>query len=121
MDRLTDLLAGPGGRVAVVLEFDVDRQGIRHIGGRLQAEVQMRCQRCLQPMDVVIDQPIRLGLAVGEVEDELLLALPIAPIHPQAHCPAAGDAPGRDDQEPGQDEERPNPFRALADWKRQSD
>lgn len=146
MERVTDLLCSNEGTVEVALEFGMDLEHRRNVGGRLHAEVQMRCQRCLQPMAVTIDQEIHLGMVPNEaaaqslpghyeplvvtgepvslrelVEDELLLALPIAPAHPVGNCAASGAPVQQEDHEADQEAERTNPFSALAHWKRQSD
>ncbi len=93
------------------------------------AEVALQCQRCLQPMTLRLQGSSRVALveseaAVAEVppefetalapegrmrladllEEELLLALPPAPRHPEGQCP--GDAPGKT-EEPAQPTQRP--------------
>jgi uncharacterized protein len=101
----------------------------------------MICQRCLEPVVLPIHsecvyavvnegtsgQHLPKGydvLEVGEdpldllalVEEELLLALPIVPLHDKEVCqPPAGP----DEPEPNQDEvSRSNPFSVLAQLKR---
>ncbi len=104
---------------------------------RLQAEVPQVCQRCLspyaQPIEVerwfrfVASEAIALAedddseedLLVLEarfdlaalVEDELLLALPLVPMHEQCPEPVRMSAGELPEIEP---EPRPNPFAALA-------
>ncbi len=99
----------------------------------------MICQRCLEIAALPIhgeytyavvkegasDQSVPKGydaLEVGEepldlltlVEDELLLALPIVPVHEDCQPPA-----GLDEPEPSEDEvSRSNPFSVLAQLKR---
>jgi uncharacterized protein len=80
----------------------------------VEGNLSLACQRCLQPYDVAIEQRSELLLARDEdelalldaeerevvlattpldattlVEDELLLSLPFAPMHPEGQCPAA--------------------------------
>lgn len=83
----------------------------------VRAEVQRRCQRCLQPVTITLQVRRRLRFVDGEaqaaaldadddeddvlaieraldlhalVEDELLLALPMVPRHAHCSAPAAG-------------------------------
>lgn len=109
---------------------------------RLQAKAQvaLTCQRCLQPVTELIELDRWLRFVEDEtqaaeldvdsnddvlalprhldaqalIEDELLLALPLVPRHercPQPLAPAA-------EPEAEVEEERPNPFAALAALKR---
>lgn len=104
------------------------------------ARVQRECQRCLQPVELVLEVARALRFVAGEVEaaaldaeceddvlalprsldlrelveDELLLALPLVPAH--EHCPRplpmrVGEPPDDDDDEP---DPTPHPFAALA-------
>ncbi len=108
----------------------------------LDAEVSMVCQRCLEPANfhvggaydyVIIPEGKSIddlpsgydALEVGDdpidltslAEDELLLALPIVPVHDPEDCQQPvgyATAP-----EPSENvEERPNPFSVLAQLKR---
>ena len=122
MPRLAAALGIPGlpgqiaqpltqGEVDADLVFGVDGQGIRYVRGRLRAELNVMCQRCLQPMILPLQVNISLGMAqtldaaerlpdgyeplmvplvnvqpqphllAAIIEDELLLALPVAPMH----------------------------------------
>lgn len=96
----------------------------------VEAEVSLQCQRCLQPVSLPIAGSSRVALveseaAVGNVppeletalaqdgrlrladlvEEELLLALPSAPRHPEGHCP--GDVPGPMPEESAEPTQRP--------------
>lgn len=102
---------------------------------RVQAQVRPTCQRCLQPVsiDLDIDRPFRFVRDEAQaaeldadsdddvlvlsrrfdvqewVEDELLLALPIVPLHEACPEPLPlGDAPAEEAPP-----ERPNPFAVL--------
>jgi uncharacterized protein len=105
-----------------------------------QAGVSMQCQRCLGPVPVPldVDRWIRFvsGAAEAEaldaeleddvlelqrhtdlrelIEDELLLALPLVPLHDACPEPLQ-QAPG---DEPAAPPARPNPFAALAQLKK---
>lgn len=95
-----------------------------------QAGVTLQCQRCLQPMRLQLDCSSRVVLVESEsavadvppdletalapegrlrlsdlVEEELLLALPPAPRHPEGQCP--GDAPGMTREESAEPTQRP--------------
>lgn len=109
---IPSLIAQPltQGEVDADLVFGVDGQGIRYMRGHLRAELNVMCQRCLQPMILPLQVNISLGMAQtldaaerlpdgyeplmvpqvnGQsqhllaviIEDELLLALPVAPMH----------------------------------------
>ena len=93
---------------------------------KMSGIARLTCQRCLDAMDVVVDRTVRVGLikaeadvgrvpedlepmlapegriSVGQlVEEELLLALPIVPLHDDsAACGVASSPPSADEQEP---------------------
>ncbi|MDB5967382.1 MAG: hypothetical protein JWQ72_3882 [Polaromonas sp.] len=104
-----------------------------------QASVALTCQRCLGPVvtPLQVDQWYRFvateEIAMAEddqseedllvmepqfdllslLEDELLLALPLVPMHEQ--CPDSPVAASREDDPPAEDPPaRPNPFAVLA-------
>ncbi|HYQ37407.1 MAG TPA: YceD family protein [Pseudomonas sp.] len=140
--RVCDLLVSDAGSVHARFEFGRDEQGLIVMRGELEVEVQMVCQRCLEPATLPVHSEfvyavLREGasqdslpksydaLEVGEepldlialVEDELLLALPIVPAHePDACQHPAGFAAA---PEPSVNEvSRSNPFDVLAQLKR---
>ena len=112
--RVTDALHNNEGRLDVSLRFAVDDAGQPHVRGRISGELALICQRCMQEMSWPLDIRICLGLVrtdkqieqlpdiyepalVGDepsllvelIEDEVILALPQAPLHELQHCPAA--------------------------------
>jgi uncharacterized protein len=117
----------------------------------LSGEVWLECTRCLQPVSARIDEQRLFKLALTEtqaeredaqaddydvlagsprfdvlelVEDEAMMALPIAPRHDDCSLPARpAPAAGARSVPPAGDEadRRPNPFSALAGLKRRSD
>lgn len=139
LPRLSAQLADNAGTVHVKLMFDRNERRAALIRSEFSAEVKMICQRCLEIAALPIhgeyiyavvkegasDQSVPKGydaLEVGEepldlltlVEDELLLALPIVPVHEDCQPPA-----GLDEPEPSEDEvSRSNPFSVLAQLKR---
>lgn len=104
MARLAELLVDVAGNVDSDLRFS-ERQWI---DGEASATVRVTCQRCLEPMSVALDARIRLAVDVDDaqvpddreavmsdngdisplalVEDELILALPIVPMHAEGEC-----------------------------------
>ncbi|WP_286775465.1 YceD family protein [Stutzerimonas kunmingensis] len=141
LKRLADSLEDDQGVVRASFAFGRDEQRAAVIRSQLDVEVKMICQRCLEPVVLPIhsecdyavvnegasSQHLPKGydvLEVGEdpldllalVEDELLLALPIVPLHDPEICqPPVGP----DEPEPSEDEvTRSNPFSVLAQLKR---
>ncbi|MCD1640656.1 YceD family protein [Stutzerimonas frequens] len=141
LKRLADPLEDDQGVVRASFVFGRDEQRTVVIHSQLDVEVKMICQRCLEPVVLPIhsecdyavvnegasSQHLPKGydvLEVGEdpldllalVEDELLLALPIVPLHDPEICqPPVGP----DEPEPSEDEvTRSNPFSVLAQLKR---
>ena len=141
MSRLAGSLVSEQGAVTVELRFGVDPDGITYIAGHLSGELMLRCQRCLQAMLYSIDCELNLGLVASEaqveglperyeplvvtsptlslsaiVEDEVILALPIVPMHADPACRPAYMA-ADDEAGAGTETEAPNPFAVLAQLK----
>lgn len=116
MQRLGGLLHDQSGQVTFNLEFthDNDKQ-VSFIIGKIHAVLNIVCQRCLGSMQITVNNPVYLGiinsqadasnlpdecepLLVGDkpielsplIEDELILALPIAAMHEEDNCQATG-------------------------------
>jgi uncharacterized protein len=140
MPRLVDALQDGDGNVSVSLEFGIDEEGIRVMRGRVQAEVTLVCQRCLEAMRHQVDNQFALGLVRSEteaeelpshyepllldgkplflrdvIEDEMLLALPIVPRHPPQECGAKMESGKAETEQDGG--QRDNPFASLAELK----
>jgi len=142
MRRLRPSLVSPEGEVVLDLRFYVDGEGHHCIEGRISAALELVCQRCLGGMRFHVDNEIRLEAVVREedaecfergyepllapqasvrlaslVEDELILALPPHPRHPQREC---GLSPAyRPESLPdGPQEHNDNPFAVLAGRRR---
>lgn len=104
--RLGGVLEAPAGEARVNLHFRVDELNVPVVEGRVKARLTVACQRCLEPMVLEVDAPIRAAFAASDaeaerlqaqyepvvaedetlrvlelVEDELLLALPLVPVH----------------------------------------
>ena len=110
---------------------------------RVQATLPMECQRCLTPVDVplVVERSFRFVadeataealddeseedlLALSRefdlrelIEDELLMALPVVPRHDE--CPTAVTLAFSDDDFEVASAEKPNPFAALANLRKE--
>lgn len=143
-NRLMARLVDNGtGETRADLRFATDRGGRVVIRGEADTEVELRCERCLGPLKVALHADIQLVQVASEseaealpeefepflrnedtvrtvdlIEDELILALPIVPRHAEGECEAAlpEEAPEVEEQT-----ERPNPFAALQQLKRNKD
>lgn len=138
MPRLATSLLSDRGEVCVELQFGIDDQGIDFVAGKIDAELQVSCQRCLEPMSIPVRTDIALALAGSEaaanrlsgpydplvvpstplrlaplIEDELILSLPMTPRHPPDAC---GAKPAGDPKHAAS--HRDSPFAALASWHR---
>lgn len=136
LSRLRPYLADERGQVDVEIAGGIDEDGTRFLRGRLTTTLTLVCQRCLESFKLPIESEFLLGvvthetfaetlpepyepLVVGDepislkeiVEDELILALPIVPKHPDGECPGDREERGRD-EEPAAGQ-RENPFAAL--------
>jgi len=131
MVRLAGSCVDGAGQVEVSLQFERS-EGVRlcEAHGTIETALRVTCQRCLEPMTLSLTvRPRWLFVQAGEgreppieeaaelievsqplalselVEDELLLAMPMIPMHKLEDCPA------RHYSAAGQ--ERRNPFGAL--------
>ena len=141
MWRLAETLCSTAGEIVIDLRFRRGEHGRFCIQGRIRGELQLVCQRCMEPLPWSANCEVRLGLIPATmsrerlecgyeplvapedsplslatmVEDELLLTLPIVPMHPANRCPMAGVVLG-----PGVDRDRDpqeSPFAALKNLK----
>lgn len=130
-------LGAPAGVVEYALRFAPADIGRVAVTGRLDAELDATCQRCLRPfrmpLEVEVDVEVELDAApeaarsdaVSEgperadaggmptlaalIEEELILAIPFLPRHLPGDCPAAGDTTA---ETPGGGD-RQRPFEGL--------
>ena len=145
LSRLSPLLATKKGEVQVNLAFGVDDQGVRYLSGQIDTQVDMICQRCLEPAPQTIQATLNLGMVWSDedaahlpksrdpwvvtegqvdlyevIEDELMLSLPIVAYHDYM-CVAESLFTSEDQQDRGgvnqNGEERPNPFKVLKQLK----
>jgi len=134
-----------GAVMSVDLSFFADEQGRRRLAGSLSASVELECQRCLEPLRQPIEVEVNLAVVQDEeqarnlpkdiepwivtedlgdlhavLEEELLLALPVAALH-QHQCIDARMMSAGDEVEAAQvvSNEEGNPFGVLANLKQQ--
>ena len=109
MTRLADVLREKTGEMAVLLQFGKDKQGFRTICGKIQGQLMLTCQRCLQPFPYNVDLAVNLSPVATEkaalpagfeallvsdqpmplveiIEEELMLSLPIIAKHQEGEC-----------------------------------
>ena len=109
--RLEDILLDNHGQVQYSLSFDFDASGICLIKSYIDTAVLLQCQRCLKSVIIEIQKSSVLGtykdsdefkklednyepcqldeefiLVEKLVEDELLLAMPLIPLHSNKKC-----------------------------------
>jgi uncharacterized protein len=142
LPRLVSALAADSGQAEVELQAAPEVGGRILVSGRIRAPLQMICQRCLESVTLEVQAEPRLAWVksdaemealspeydpllsangrveiAGLVEDELLLALPLAPRHADGACretrkAVAHSAPALEE------DDRKNPFADLAKLKR---
>ncbi|MFB6421903.1 MAG: 23S rRNA accumulation protein YceD [Candidatus Malihini olakiniferum] len=111
--RLTEAVVRVDSDVQIFLSFNIDNQRLKVISGSAEVAVMLMCQRCWKPFKnqirttfcfnpgfnndkrvevfpegnelIDVDKFGRVNL-LAMVEDEIILALPIAPVHDSEHC-----------------------------------
>ena len=160
MTRLVDTVAAVSGDAEVEMNFSVNLSDMACLKGHIHAEVGLQCQRCMQTMTWPIDNEFELLIVesdaeaelIGDdnevlllneqlvsvselIEDEILLCLPIVPMHPsgsdcankaiaesEAAEKLAEQAVKAEAVEEIEDEEaKENPFAVLAELKNRKD
>lgn len=142
LKRFQEMLADEQGSVDAKLVFYIDEQGLRRVGGEVHSNVQVVCQRCLQPVPIRVDCSLNLAivwtdedaqnlpkaiepLIVGEeltdladiVEEELILSLPFVNYHDLQACPAGETVGYTSAEQPVAEEPKENPFKVLEQLK----
>ncbi len=140
LPRLAEFQSSQDSVVRARLAFEQDEDGHHCIRGEVHTELELRCQRCLEPVRYEVNASVELALVWSEdqaralpehldpwlasdekmvlaelLEEELLLALPLVATHEQCpeplDNPAAGAGAGANE---GSDKpERENPFAVL--------
>lgn len=128
------------GDIAVTLAFARDLQRHQVATGHLQLEVELVCQRCLQPVSEQIEAELAWGFVWSEeqgkslpksldpviqdgdeldlyqaLEDEILLNLPMVAFHDQECVPKEAFQSGS--EQPEAEEQQENPFKVLEQLK----
>jgi uncharacterized protein len=132
MARLQDALYAKDGTLDYVLSGGVNGYGKPVLRCEVKGELSLKCQRCMGELKYVVEVRSEVLLAADEaeltrydesteasteailadphldvlalIEDEVILSLPMSPMHPILECPANSQLQGRAD----------NPFAALA-------
>ena len=135
LPRLTAMVGAQQGRLHARIDFGIDAQEYKYVAANIEVDLTLQCNRCLQPMRVPIVTKVALAIVGTEtdaeelparyeplivvddtvsvkemVEDELILALPIVPVHAPKDCQAGTTTTGEDIP-------RENPFAVLASLK----
>lgn len=138
LPRLALTVLDPSARVRYAIEGRVDERGRPGALMRLSGVLPLRCERCNQPFEFLLERAVPYRFVSDEqelnaipieddevedvigspsmallpwIEDEAILSLPLVPRHSDCALPLDG-AP-----EP-EDRGRPNPFASLAGLKR---
>jgi uncharacterized protein len=121
MPRLKEVLRDDSGTAEFRLKFRRDEQGLIRVLGEFSTSLRAVCQRCLEPLELPLAGTINvtpvstetgtervpagaepLFLSEGRIhlisfiEDEILLALPIAPVHGSGQCATRRGTPPDD-------------------------
>lgn len=113
MDRLAALLEDRDTVIAFRLSFGRNEAGAIVISGDFSTDITLRCQRCLEALRLHLEKTIRVGgvrnkseaetlpadlepmqfegnrIPLRElIEEEVLLGLPISPVHKPEECSA---------------------------------
>jgi uncharacterized protein len=144
MKRLLASCRSETGEVSVDLEFHSDAErGLRSLSGKIETVIETTCERCLEPMQLALSADVGMLIVTGTqsiagddqsdvlqvdgpvaldelVENELILAMPMIPMHPAEQCPASGLIGTRPSVEDGkaEAEAESSPFAKLAELKR---
>ncbi|MDR0781480.1 MAG: YceD family protein [Pseudomonadales bacterium] len=147
LHRFAASLLDTEGAVAVDLHFGHDEEQRPRLSGSLHTEVRVNCQRCMEALPLKLDCELALLVLESEaavkalqgedaaldalvmdpeqgldvlavIEDELLLSLPLVPLHAAADCSAVLNAYQR---EHAVQESVVHPFAVLATLKRTGD
>ena len=142
LSRLTESVGKVLSDAQVKLSFFIDSQKLVVMKGNVTVDVELECQRCKQPFIQTLEcefcyspvtniaqidelpeiyEPIEFNEfgeidLIGAVEDELMLCLPIVPMHLSEHCEVSV-AEQVFGELPEELAKKPNPFAVLASLK----
>ena len=139
LPRLKEYLANDEARIDADLDFRIGDYGDREITGQVSATLQLPCQRCLEPVEIAIDDQVQLAMVKNDeqaaklrpeldpwicdeiklqlaelVEEQILLALPIVCKHSADECKQKMNYAGStEEDEPGNPAPKDSPFAVL--------
>ena len=142
LSRLAESVSKVLSDAQVTLSFFVDPQKLVVMKGHANVDVELHCQRCGEPFVQTVDcefcyspvanldqidvlpeiyEPIEFNEfgeidLLGTIEDELMLSLPIVPMHSSEHCEVSV-AEQVFGELPEELAKKPNPFAVLANLK----
>ena len=141
LDRLASAVNRVVSPFAASIQFEVDESGQPFAKGMASVEVELTCQRCLDPLRINLQADFSLQIIWSEdqfanvppehepwvvvdrfadpiamVEDEILLALPSVNYHKVGHC--TGNALKPDGLDTGEVMATKSPFSILAQLKK---
>ena len=142
LSRLAESVGKVLSDAQVTLSFFIDPQKLVVMKGRANVDVELNCQRCGEPFIQTVDcefcyspvanldqidvlpeiyEPIEFNEfgeidLLGAIEDELILNLPIVPMHSSEHCEVSV-AEQVFGELPEELAKKPNPFAVLANLK----
>ena len=140
LDRLNEAVDQCNAPVECKLSFERDEERYRLMTGECSTRVTMICQRCLGNVEVDVKSQFSLGFVFNDeqaaqlpkrlepvemdengivdlwsvIEDEVILALPMFPMHSESECQIQQPEP---ENTTSGNEKRPNPFDVLAQLK----
>lgn len=140
LPRLNDTIISNLGDIEYHLQFDIDAVGNRIVTGKIMTRVQLQCQRCMGEYAIDLNCDVAIAFVHNDfeqkkaenscyevfwleqkelfdprvlIEDELLLALPQIPMHPESEfgkkCQIQLEYPAQENTESnmtGQDSKR---------------
>lgn len=142
LSRLAESVGKVLSDAQVTLSFFIDPQKLVVMKGYAKVDVELNCQRCGEPFVQTVDcefcyspvanldqidvlpeiyEPIEFNEfgeidLLGTIEDELILSLPIVPMHSSEHCEVSV-AEQVFGELPEELAKKPNPFAVLANLK----
>jgi uncharacterized protein len=136
MQRLCESLYQDTGEVGVEIEFGKNEQSIPFVRGQLTGALRLQCQRCMESFGYEITNTFWLAVVHTEeeaemlpqgydsiianddililqdmVEDELIVNLPVVPMHDPKHCKVT--LPLIIESEQTNPMEKENPFKVI--------
>lgn len=135
MERLCPSLSSKEGDVEAEFLFEIDSQEVTVVRGHLKASLILQCQRCMESFNYEIMNDFVLGIVQTEekamhlpeeydpviiadgmlaihdvIEDELMMSLPVVPMHDPKACKVAAPYKTSSGVEP----ESNNPFNVIS-------